>query len=209
MNSRSTYLRAQIGGLHGRALLQGDQLKFGIASTEAQRFINQLKRSSEVRSFTATKWSVGARALAFYNASPTVRAMPGAQFENFTKESRRIFFNELFVVSAQSDRMAYRLDGHSLRLSAPLELISAAVVNGTVQVPPDGNPLILLADRQTIGGYPKIAYVASVDLPLVAQMRAGAQIRFREITLAQAQALYQQRELDIQQLKQAIALSEK
>ena len=90
--------------------------------------------------------------------------------------------------------MGYRLDGPGLALREPLEMISEAVAFGTVQVPPDGNPIVLMADRQTTGGYPKIADVASVDLPLIAQTVPGDTVRFERISLDEAQALYLDRE---------------
>jgi antagonist of KipI len=102
--------------------------------------------------------------------------------------------------------MGYRLSGVNLQLESPLEMISEAVALGTVQVPPDGNPIILLADRQTVGGYPKIGQVAIVDVPILAQVRPGATIQFQEITLEEAERLYIAREKYIQELKTAIQL---
>ena len=101
-------------------------------------------------------------------------------------------------------RQGYRLDGPGLALAAPLEMISEAVAFGTVQVPPDGQPIVLMADRQTTGGYPKIASVASVDLPLLAQRVPGETLRFERVTLDEAQALYLEREVEFARLRHQI-----
>jgi len=93
-----------------------------------------------------------------------------------------------FKVMPQSDRMGIRLGGPRLvRIGGAEELVSAAVAPGTVQIPPDGQPIVLMADAQTIGGYPQAAHVISVDLPLLAQVRPGDRLRFAEVPLAEAQ----------------------
>ena len=97
----------------------------------------------------------------------------GQQWPRFTEQARATFAAAEFTISHQSDRMGCRLTGPALALQAPLEMISEAVAFGTVQVPPDGQPIVLMADRQTTGGYPKIAAIASVDLPLLAQKVPG------------------------------------
>jgi antagonist of KipI len=102
--------------------------------------------------------------------------------------------------------MGYRLTGKELVLSEKEEMISEAVNFGTIQVPTDGNPIILLADRQTTGGYPKIGQVASVDLGILAQAKPGDRIRFTEISFEEAQLLYLKRERKIHELKLGIYL---
>ena len=100
--------------------------------------------------------------------------------------------------------MGYRLEGPKLELREPIEMISEGVTFGTIQLPPDGNPIVLMADRQTTGGYPKIANVASVDLPLLAQMMPDQRVRFEMISLDEAQRLYLAREQDMDLAAQAI-----
>ena len=100
--------------------------------------------------------------------------------------------------------MGYRLNGPNLQLTEPLEMVSEAVALGTIQVPPDGNPIVLLADRQTVGGYPKIAQAAGVDIANLAQIRPGGKIFFQEISVAEAESLYVAREEEMEQLKMAI-----
>ncbi len=115
--------------------------------------------------------------------------------------------NNLFKVSIQSDRMGYRMSGPTLELKDKRELLSEAVSNGSVQVPPDGNPIILLADRQTTGGYPKIAQVITADLSLIAQMKPGEHIKFSQVTLQEAEQLYLQKEQQLNHLKISISLA--
>jgi antagonist of KipI len=102
--------------------------------------------------------------------------------------------------------MGYRLDGVSLELSAPRELLSEGVAFGTVQLPPGGAPIVLMADRQTTGGYPRIAEVASVDLPLIAQLKPGDSVRFRFVSLAEAQQRYLAQEAEVAQARIGLAL---
>lgn len=142
---------------------------------------------------------------------PVIRVLRGSEFELFDTASRDHFFNVPFRVTPQSDRMGYRLeagDGERLKLSRPLEMISEAVAMGTVQVPSEGNPIVLMADRQTTGGYPRVAQVISVDLPLLAQVKPGDEVRFQEIELAEAQALFLQREAEWMIMRQGLRFQE-
>ena len=134
--------------------------------------------------------------------------MHGSQHDWLTEESRAAFFSEVYNVTSQSDRMGYRLAGPPLRFSELRELVSEGVTVGTVQVPPEGQPIILMADRPTTGGYAKIAQVATVDLPLLAQVKPGARIRFQAISLEVAQDLFRRREAMIQKLICGIALTD-
>ena len=106
-----------------------------------------------------------------------------------------------FTVTSDSDRMGVRLDGPELDLIDMSDLLSEAVAPGTLQVPPDGRPILLLGDCQTIGGYPKIAHVITVDLPIAAQLWPGDAVRFQEVSLAEAQALLREREDDFSRFR--------
>ncbi|MDQ0430702.1 antagonist of KipI [Planomicrobium stackebrandtii] len=195
MGSRSTYLRARIGGFQGRALEKGDELPIGDA-TQQQRALQQHGEND-------FDWQL---APARYFEEPVIRMMPGRQYDLFDEDSKERIFSEAFIVSANSDRMGYRLEGSGLALKTPAELISEAVAFGSVQVPADGNPIVLLADRQTTGGYPKIGQVASVDLPLISQLKQGQQLRFKKISVADAQQRWIEQEQSIHQIKAAIQL---
>ncbi len=196
MNSYSTYLRAGIGGYKGRALKNGDRLET-LPVTDQQ--LQSLRKSNE----QSPDWLIPP---ARYVEQPEIRMIPGRQYSLFDEKSRQSVYESVFTVSANSDRMGYRLEGPGLALTEPKELISEAVAFGSVQVPADGNPIVLLADRQTTGGYPKIGQVASVDLPLVSQLKPGDSLQFREITVQQAEQLYIEQEQQIRQLKIAIQM---
>ena len=196
MGSRSTYLRAGIGGFQGRALEKGDEVPVGNISQQKLLSLLQCAEND-------SDWLV---APVRYFEEPVIRMMAGRQFDLFDDDSKKRIFNEPFTVSSNSDRMGYRLEGSHLSLETPAELISEAVAFGSVQVPADGNPIVLLADRQTTGGYPKIGQVASVDLPLISQLKPGQQLRFKEISLADAQQRWIEQEQSIRQIKAAIKL---
>jgi antagonist of KipI len=204
MGSRSTYLRAGLGGYQGRALREGDRLPVGSWSPASRELAEQLRQRQGSGVFAAMDWGVTAELLPAYHSAPVIRAMRGNHFDLFSAKSREAFFSEPFRVTPQSDRMGYRLDGPSLTLSQPYELISEAVSFGTVQVPAEGKPIVLLADRQTTGGYPKIAQIATVDLPVIAQTKPGDLIRFTEVGRGEAERLYLEREQHIRMLKLGI-----
>jgi antagonist of KipI len=206
LGSRSTFARARIGGLDGRALRAGDAFPVGAPSPLAARIAAALgPERAEPRAMVA-HWGAGASLLPRYSARPVVRLVPGAHLGALTARAREALTGEEFRVAPASDRMGYRLQGPALALSAPLELLSEGVAFGTVQLPPGGSPIVLMADRQTTGGYPRLGEVASVDLPLLAQLRPGDRLRFRAISLEEAQALYLAREQAIAELRVAIAL---
>jgi antagonist of KipI len=202
LESKSTFVRGKMGGFHGRALQAGDVLACGKAPADATANAIAAERFAATTRSRFVSWKL----FPAYAKEPVIRVTRGNQFEAFDAESRERFFTEIFQVTPQSDRMGYRIDGPPLRLSSPLEMISEAVTFGTVQVPPGGNPIVLLADRQTTGGYPKLAQVASVDLPVLAQLKPGDKMTFAEITLEEAQELYLQRERGLRLLKRSLEL---
>ncbi|CAM3789559.1 MULTISPECIES: 5-oxoprolinase subunit C family protein [Paenibacillus] len=200
MDSRSTYLRAGIGGWEGRPLHAGDRL-----STYPSRLSNRsVDRSTITGAFYAPRWFALPGKIPATGQEVTVRAMPGRQYEDFDEVSQHGFFHQPFRIRPESDRMGYRLTGPDLRLTKAKEYVSEAVALGTIQVPADGQPIILMADRQTLGGYPKIAQIASVDIPLVAQLQPGGTLRFMEITLREAERLRDERERELAIVREMI-----
>lgn len=184
LGSRSTYARAGLGGLDGRPLRDGDRL--AVADTSRRPH---------------GRWHIDERILPPYSSSPTVRIVPGAQAGEFEPAALRA----RFTVTAHSDRMGVRLRGGEVKRTVVTELLSTAVAPGTVQVPPDGQPIVLLADAQTLGGYPQIAHVASVDLPLVAQLRPGDTVQFEPISLGAAHQLALARERTLAMVREGLA----
>ncbi len=181
LGSASTDLRAKMGGVEGRALRDGDLLLLGKAET---------KPISE-------QWHVNWPRPDSYRIE--LRVLRGMQAHWFTEDARRRFINSMYELSPASDRTGCRLKGPNLDLIEPRDMASEPVVSGSVQVPPDGSPIVLMSERQTIGGYPQIAHVISADLPKLARAWPGAHIHFREVSLEEARDAWklQQRDLGI------------
>lgn len=164
--SRSTDVRAGIGGLSGRRLTKGDRVYFGNPVRKAIR--------SSDREFPLS-------ARPGYSGAPTLRVILGPQAEHFSRTTLDLFFTNPYVLSPDSDRMGFRLDGVGVPHCRPMAWISDATTPGTIQVPADQNPILLMADCQTTGGYPKIASVITVDLAQAGQLAPGDSIRFTPI----------------------------
>lgn len=205
MDSKSTYLRAEFGGFDGRALKKDDVIKIGVKSSMSTKIINKMKDINKKDDFITVSWYM--KNFMKQNSDATIiRVFPDRQFDYFSEESIDKFFNSKFNIDNRSDRMGYRLSGEKIELKEKVEMISEEVSAGTIQIPPDGNPIILLADRQTTGGYPKIAHVSSVDIQKIVQLKPNDKIKFKKITLKEAEKLYLDRENDILELKKSMEL---
>ncbi|WP_130834408.1 5-oxoprolinase subunit PxpC [[Erwinia] mediterraneensis] len=176
LGSRSTDLKAGFGGWQGRKLQDGDRLPLG----------------EPVRAFTKP---AGVRQLLWGNR---IRTLPGPEYSEFSREAQEAFWRTSWTLSPQSNRMGYRLQGRELKRTHNRELLSHGLVPGVIQVPPNGQPIVLMSDAQTTGGYPRIACVIEADLYHLAQIRLGDPIHFVHCTLEEAMQakLYQQRALD-------------
>ncbi|SFG03155.1 5-oxoprolinase subunit C family protein [Pontibacter chinhatensis] len=205
MGSCSTYLRAGMGGLEGRALQKDDTLYFGETSETNKLVLSALlMQAKKETSFTEASWWPEPELLPRYEPNPVLRAMPGLEYSWFSENSREYIWQQKYKLTAQSDRMGYQVQGTALALEEKRELLSTAVTFGTVQVPPHGDPIILMADSQTTGGYPRIAQIITADLPKLAQVQPGGTIQFEEVSLEQAQHCYYQQEKTMLALQQAI-----
>jgi biotin-dependent carboxylase-like uncharacterized protein len=174
LGSRSTCLAAGFGGFQGRALASGDLLGSGEPSAP----LGELANRGAPEEWRLRQESPG-----------TLRVVLGPQDDAFTEEGLRTFLESAYQVTQHSDRMGCRLEGPEIAHRGSADLISDWIPMGGVQVPGDRRPIVLLADRQTTGGYPKIATVIGPDLPLVAQCLPGDSLRFRAVTLAEALAI--------------------
>lgn len=191
LGSRSTDLRGAFGGFDGRTLRDGDLLPLGEGSDTSRKWIRTLG-DTRLSSWSAQlQW---ANPVTYY---PSLRIIRGTDWDRFGESTHELLTSEKFAITSETDRMGARLDGPELKRNETSDLLSEAVTPGTIQVPPNGKPILLLGDCQTIGGYPKIAHVITVDLPIAAQLRPGDEVRFREISLEQAHALLLQRESDL------------
>jgi antagonist of KipI len=198
LGSRSGDLRAGFGGLKGRPVRDGEEFPLGQNPEQATALIEKL-RAKKIASWKPPHdWSSPAR------REPMLRYIRGADADRCVPAALEVFGTESFFVSPDSDRMGVRLDGPLLERSTDIDLLSEAVAPGTVQVPPNGKPILLLNDCQTIGGYPKLAHVITVDLSIAAQLRPADTVRFREVSLADAHRALAEREHDLEQFRRGI-----
>lgn len=172
LDSASTDLKAGFGGFAGRKLQDGDLLPLGRATRDFSK-------------------KVGVRQLLWGNR---IRALPGPEYNEFTREAQEAFWRSAWKLSPQSNRMGYRLQGRTLHRKATRDLLSHGLVPGVVQVPPNGQPIVLMADAQTTGGYPRIACIIEADLYHLAQLRLGEPIHFTHCTLEEAMQAKQQQQ---------------
>ena len=187
LGSRSTNLTAVAGGFDGRRLNADDRL--------------------ELRSHRIVKpRSIGPSMIPKYSRFPTVRVVASGEFELLTAISERSFLNEGFTVTKDSNRMGYRLSGPPLHLLHKKEMVSAAVTFGTIQLLPDGQVIVLMADHQTAGGYPRIANVISADLPLLAQLGPNDGVSFHRVSVEEAEQSAAEFERDLCRLRTGIRL---
>lgn len=196
LKSSSTNLRANVGGFQGRSLRNNDRIDFN----EKRKFANG-KRKNRNLTFP---YKISNNLISRYSSFPTVHVSAGAEFEQLTGLSEETFLDENFTVSNNSDRMGFRLSGEPLFLIENIELVSSAVDFGTIQLLPDGQIIVLMADHQTSGGYPRIAHVASVDLPVLAQLGANDKVNFQLISIKDAEDLRLELEKDLNLLKLAV-----
>jgi antagonist of KipI len=194
LSSRSTDLRGNFGGFEGRSLRDGDVLALGA------------RPGSPTPVTGISSWTAPHDWVSPAKREPILRFVRGTDWNRFNASSLQPFTSEAFTVSSDSDRMGVRLEGPELKRKDKVDLISEAVAPGTIQVPPSGKPILLLGDCQTIGGYPKIAHVITVDLGLAAQLRAGDHVRFSEVSLADAHRFLMEREREFERFRVGISL---
>ena len=178
LGSASTNLTAGIG----RMLTNGDELK------------------CSDRRWTG-EFTIGVSARPRYSRFPTVRIIAGPEFDFMTPASERTFLRQEFALTNDCNRMGFRLKAEPLHLLHSLDMVSAAVTFGTIQLLPDGQLIVLMADHQTSGGYPRIGNVVSVDLPVLAQCGPGDRIRFELVTIAEAETLAMRFERELNYLR--------
>lgn len=197
LGSRSTDLRSGFGGLEGRALRDGDRLSLGRPSSSAARIAEKIGDARIAPWRAPWDWA------STKPIHPFLRIVRGADWSDFEEAA---VADQSFAVTAALDRMGARLEGKSLVRERSGDLSSEAVAPGTIQVPPDGRPIILLGDCQTIGGYPKLAHVITVDLPAAVQLRPGDEVRFAEVTHDAAQRLLLERAHDFDKFRIGLEL---
>ena len=170
LGSRSTYLRGRVGGVEGRALRKGDELRVFPSGPGKARRVEQ-------------------RSIPDYTGEPTIRAVLGPQADRFTAEGLQALFGGRYEVLPQSDRMGSRLRGPRIAHARGHDIVSDGIALGSIQVPGDGQPIVLLVDRQSTGGYTKVATICSSDIWRVGQARPGQSLRFHPIDVDEAHRL--------------------
>jgi antagonist of KipI len=195
LNSYSTDLLVKAGGYQGRPLRKDDVLKqHKELSVLQERLLKVLKAGATVE---------------INHELPTIstniiRVLPGVEWNYLDDSSTQLFSQVSFTIGQQSSRMAYRLNEKILKTNRNCEIISSPVTQGTVQLTPSGEMIILLADAQTVGGYPRIAQVCAVDLSLLAQKKPGDKIQFQIVSLQEAEQLYMKRVDDLKRMKEVL-----
>lgn len=179
MGSLSTYMRSGLGGFEGRALKAGDRLPLNAIATEG----DERELADEID----------------YGSGP-VRVVLGPQDDRFTAKGIATFLSATYTVTKEADRMGIRLEGDTIEHTRGADIASEGVVTGSIQVPGNGKPIILMADRQTTGGYTKIATVISADLPRVGRMKPGDTLSFAAIEVAEAEAIRRAQEQQVRRL---------
>ncbi len=186
MGSCSTYVRGGIGGYEGRKLKSGDEINLRNGNVSIQQLANRV---------------IPLQYIPEYKKDCRIRAVLGPQDDCFAEESIEKFFNSEYEVTNDADRMGYRLSGPKLTHKAGADIISDGINLGSIQIPGHGMPIVMMADRQTTGGYTKIATVISTDISLMAQLKPGDKVSFEKIDVQEAHRILREYEDKINTLK--------
>ena len=196
LGSRSTDLKAGFGGHEGRALRKGDKLPLGASRLDAAQ------RARKPFGLRGPDW--GAEEA---DAAIALRVLPGPEFEQFTLAAREVLWGERWRITSQSNRMGSRLAGTELRRKRAGDMLSSGVIPGTIQVPPSGQPIILMGDAQTTGGYPRIGVVIRADLWKLAQAPLNGKLRLVQVDMAEALAAWAEQQRYLAQVAQGLAVA--
>ncbi|MDR1906018.1 MAG: biotin-dependent carboxyltransferase family protein [Clostridiales bacterium] len=189
MDSYSTNVKCKIGGYMGRPLLNGDLLYFNTVEPKLSDEEISMRRADIPECV----------------ASPVlVRVLLGLQEDYFTKKGIETFFSSEYKVTNDSDRMGIKLDGEGIESKNGVDIISDGIPLGAVQIPASGKPIIMMADRQTVGGYAKIGAVVSADICVMAQLKPGDSLRFVQVTLKEAKDSYIKRLNELDELERKV-----
>lgn len=192
LHSASTQLQVKAGGFAGRALQKEDRLLL-----KPSRLYTAPETS---QGFITLPWRAAIDGL--YQDGP-VRCIAGNELDNLDNSSRQLLTDSVFQITRGSDRMGYRLQGPELHTNLAGELVSTAVTRGTIQLLPNGQLIVLMADHQTTGGYPRLAHITGADLPVLAQKQAGEEFGLQLVSVTEAEKILREQEMNLQQLQNA------
>lgn len=198
LGSRSTLQRAKLGGWQGRKLMAGDSIPIGESRPWSLiEALQQIPLRTGIRSSKRFLLSPSMDDAWRTTTTPVILRMTlGHHFQSLEPLSQRRFLGETFVLSSASDRMGYRLNGPNLTFEHSMSLPSSGVVMGTIQLPPGGEPIIVMADGAPTGGYPRIGHIISADHSKAGQLRVGQACQFQEVSQAEAISLWEEHEQD-------------
>ncbi|KIQ16127.1 allophanate hydrolase [Variovorax paradoxus] len=196
LGSRSTDLKAGFGGHEGRALRKGDKLPLGASPLDAAQ------RARKPFGLRGPDW--GAEEA---DGAIALRVLPGPEFELFTLAARDVLWGDRWRITSQSNRMGSRLAGTELKRKRAGDMLSSGVIPGTIQVPPSGQPIILMGDAQTTGGYPRIGVVIRADLWKLAQAPLNGKLRLVQVDMAEALAAWAEQQRYLAQVAQGLAVA--
>lgn len=204
LGSRSTDLKCHIGGLEGRALRKGDVLPIGASA--APLALSGPERAA--RMLREKPWLLRPRTAHAYlgdQVIPLLRVVPGPQNDAFTEDGTRAFFTGLYAVTTDASRMGVKLSGPPVAAARGYDILSDGIVEGSVQISANGQPILMLADHQTTGGYAKIATVIPPDLSAAAQLRPGETVAFRAVSAQTGVRLCRETARQLDYIKELIA----
>ncbi|MGF6349052.1 biotin-dependent carboxyltransferase family protein [Variovorax sp. W2I14] len=196
LGSRSTDLKAGFGGHEGRALRKGDKLRLGASRLDAAQ------RARKPFGLRGPDWGPEEA-----DGAIALRVLPGPEFEQFTLAAREVLWGERWRITSQSNRMGSRLAGTELKRKRAGDMLSSGVIPGTIQVPPSGQPIILMGDAQTTGGYPRIGVVIRADLWKLAQAPLNGKLRLVQVDIAEALAAWAGQQRYLAQVAQGLAVA--
>lgn len=214
LGSRSTDLGAGFGGLGGRALRDGDRLPVGVPQPHKDIAFSPEEPAFGVKAPAWCKFVLVDEPIRRGRHAPglawsvPIRVLRGPEYASFTQQAQRDFWNEEWTITPNSNRMGFRLAGTELQREDKTELLSHAVLPGTIQVPPNGQPIVLMGDAQSTGGYPKIGAVIKADLWKLAQVRLNGGVRFIETSVEEARSALAEERQYVSQVETAIAMHE-
>jgi len=186
LKSKSTYVRARLGGVEGRQLKRDDFLEYHDVKFDPLELLGRFVRAHQIP---------------VYENELILKVILGPQDDDFTRKGIADFFSNKYIVSSESDRMGYRLEGKKIEHVLSADIISDGIMKGAVQIPGHGNPIIMLSDCQTTGGYTKIAHVISSELWKIAQLKAGDSIQFKAVDIEEAHEILDRRSKTFEEIE--------